>query len=158
MLKKVKQPIEIDVHDIEYLICHVGMLWRRLLGTKIKTLGISTTDKRVLFSIGRHPGLTQIEIANHLELEPQNLIRSLDKLESQGWIEKRPRSEDRRVKCLFITPSAKKIIAEIKAMGHAIKPQILAGIDEKKMQILIQQLSLIRENLFKELEAVEEDE
>lgn len=143
-----------DIHDIEYLICHVAMLWRRLLHTKIKPLGISGTEKRVLFCIALNPGLTQVKIANLLELEPQNLMRSLDKLEKQGLITKTPDKKDRRVKCLFITKEAKKMVAQIQAIGNDIKPEILSGIENKKIQILVKQLSEIRENLFRELSTV----
>jgi MarR family transcriptional regulator for hemolysin len=152
MSKKLKNdPIEVDIHDIEYLVCHVGNLWRKLLGIKIKSLGINVTEKRVLFAIGRYTGLTQIKIANLLELEPQNLIRSLDKLEKLGWIQKCADPDDRRVKCLSLTPQGKKMISQIQTLSNSIKPQILEGFDEKKIQQVVKHLSDMRENLFREL-------
>jgi MarR family transcriptional regulator for hemolysin len=152
MSKKLKNdPIEVDIHDIEYLVCHVGNLWRKLLGIKIKSLGINVTEKRVLFAIGRYTGLTQVKIANLLELEPQNLIRSLDKLEKLGWIQKCADPEDRRVKCLSLTAQGKKMILQIQTLSNSIKPQILEGFDEKKIQQVVKHLSDMRENLFKEL-------
>jgi MarR family transcriptional regulator for hemolysin len=146
------RPLSIDIHDIEYLICHVGNLWRRLIGNKIKSLGICITEKRVLFAVARHPGLTQIQLANLLELEPQNLMRSLDKLEKLKWIEKKADQKDRRAKCLFVTDAANKVIAKIQKISSEAKPQILSGIDEKNLKKLVGQLGDIRENLFKELE------
>ena len=76
--------VNLCVHDIEYQICHVGNLWRHLLGIKIKSLNIGVIEKRALFSIQSYPGLTQVQVANFLELEPQNLIRVLDSLEKQS--------------------------------------------------------------------------
>ena len=152
MLKKPNlNANDMDVHDIEYLVCHVGNLWRRLLGVKIKSLGVTVVEKRVLFAIARHPGLTQIQIANLLELEPQNLVRTLDKLESQHWIQKCNDPNDRRVKCLSVTKEAEKIIAQIKELSNSIKPQILAGMNEKEAQAVVKYLADIRENLFREL-------
>lgn len=149
--KEYEYNYQLDVEDIEYLICHVSMLWRRLLNSKIKHLNISATEKRVLICIGRNPGLTQVQIANLLELEPQNLIRSLDKLEQQEWIAKQADANDRRSKCLFITDKAKKIISQVKEINESVKPQILTGMDKKQIEQLIQALTHVRENLFEEL-------
>ena len=142
---------QLDVENIEYLICHIAMLWRRVLNAKTKSLGIYGTERRVLVCIAHNPGLNQIQIANLLELEPQNLLRSLDKLEQLNWIKKCADKNDRRTKCLFITEEAKKIVAQLKSINKSIKPQILSGLNEEKIQQLLLHLTLIRDNLFKEL-------
>lgn len=146
------QTCSVNIYDIEYLVCHVGLLWRRLLNAKIKSLGISSNEKRVLFCIAHNPGLTQVQIASLLDLEPQNLMRSLDKLEKQGWIQKKTSENDRRIKCLSITPQAKKIITKIKTISDDIKPQVLTGIDSKQIQQVISQLTKMRENINQQLE------
>ena len=145
---------ELDVQDIEYLMCHVMMLWRRVVNSQIKSLGINATEKRVLVCISRNPGLTQTQIANILELEPQNLIRSLDKLEKQNWIKKCADTNDRRTKLLFTTEEAKPILNQIKKINASVKPQILFSINEKEIKELIHHLTNIRENLFKELDKI----
>ncbi len=146
-----------DTHDIEYLVCHVGLLWRRLLNSKIKSLGFSGTEKRVLFCIAHNPGLNQVQIATLLDLEPQNLMRSLDKLEKLQLIEKHASPNDRRIKCLSIKPEAKKIIAQIKAISDGIKPQILTGVDAKNIQLVTKQLAQMRENIISQLDNIEKD-
>lgn len=151
MSKKEHNQFELDMHDIEYLVCHVGNLWRRLLGKKIKSLGISVTEKRVLFAVARHPGKTQIQIANLLELEPQNLIRSLDKLEQLNWIQRCADPNDRRVKCISITDEGQKVISQIREISNEIKPQILCGLNDENVLVTVKNLTEIRENLFREL-------
>ena len=148
---------EADIFDIEYVVCHVGLLWRRLVNAKIKSLGVSGTEKRVLFCVARHPNLTQVQIAKILDLEPQNLIRTLDKLEQQGWIEKLADPEDRRVKCIVATISAKKIIKQINEISESVKPEILKGIDSTKIKAVVNNLASMRENLIQQLEQVEKE-
>ena len=146
-----------DIHDIEYLICHVNSLWRRFLNSKIKNLGISGTEKRVLFCIAQNPGMTQVQIAKLLELEPQNLVRVLDRLSEEEWIEKKLDPEDRRVKCLSVTAKAEVIIAKIKNMGNKAKAEILAGVDNQEAKVLLASLSFMRANLLAQLEETGED-
>ena len=144
-----------DTYDIEYLVCHVGLLWRRLLNAKIKSLGISGTEKRVLFCIARNPGLTQVQIAALLDLEPQNLMRSLDRLEKHNWIQKELDENDRRIKCLYTTAEAKKILTKIQSISDQVKPAVLAGIDPKTFQTILNQLAKMRENILQSLELEE---
>lgn len=153
--KVAMEPIPYDSHDIEYLVCHVGLLWRRLLNAKAKALGISGTERRALFAIARHPGHTQAQLAMHLDLEPQNLMRAIDKLEKEKWIIKQSDANDRRVKHLYMTPKAKKIINEINVLSDHLKPLILSGIDPKQLQIVQCHLQKMRENVLAQLALIE---
>lgn len=143
---------EADQDDIEYLVCHVGLLWRRLINDRVKALGLSGTEKRILCCIDRHPGMTQIRLAKLLDLEPQNLTRVLDNLEKQKLIEKRADCTDRRVRCLYLTAAAKKVIQRIVALSNEVKPDILSGIPEKNLKTAVRQLNAIRANLLAQLE------
>lgn len=155
MAYKQKPSVDLlDIDDIEYLICHIAMVWRRLVYTKIKSLKISGTEKRVLFCVARFPGSTQIQVAHLLELEPQNLMRSLDRLEKRGWIAKTADKTDRRAKCLFITEEAKIIIKKIKLISDRLKPEILAGLSPQEVANMVKKLSNIRQNLLSQLEDV----
>jgi MarR family transcriptional regulator for hemolysin len=158
MQKQAKPTIcDFETDDVEYLICHAAMLWRRLVAIKIKSLGVSITEKRILFCIARNPGLTQVQIAKLLDLEPQNLMRSLDKMEKQNWIEKQADPKDRRVKCLRTTPHAKKIISKINAVADEVKLQVLGEMNPKKIQGAVNHITEIRENLLallKDLDSV----
>lgn len=142
---------QLDVEDIEYLICHITLLWRRIINNKTKHLGITSTERRALCCIDRNPGLTQIQIAGLLELEPQNLIRVLDKLEKLNLIKKCPDPDDRRNKCLFVTEEAAHLVTQLRSINKSIKPQILSSLNPNETQQLLDRLAVIRDNLYKEL-------
>ncbi|MDX1900880.1 MAG: MarR family transcriptional regulator [Gammaproteobacteria bacterium] len=146
---------EADQNDIEYLVCHVGLLWRRLINDRVKALGLSGTEKRILCCVNRHPGITQIQLAKLLDLEPQNLTRVLDRLDQQKLIQKRADCSDRRVRCLHVTAAAKKLIQRIVALSNEVKPNVLAGIPEKNLQTAVRQLNAIRANLLAHLQETE---
>lgn len=156
-----KLPIQhsaLDTSNIEHMVCHVGALWRRLLNSRVKALGVSGTEMRALLCISHNPGLTQIQIATLLDVEPQNLQRSLDKLEKADWLHKEMDANDRRIKCLYVTPKAKKIISQIQSVREDVKPQVLAGLDAKTAQLVAGHLSKMHQNLMQLLDAEEEDE
>ena len=146
-----------DINDIHQLVCNVGSLWRRLFNAKIKSAGVSGNEARILLCVSRNPGLTQIQVATLLDLEPQNLMRSLDKLEKLGWIQKQADANDRRIKCLHITSGATKILTTIHAVIGSIKPQVLSGLEKTNVDLVVTQLGKMRENLVQQLTSEEKE-
>lgn len=133
--------------DIEFLICDTALLWRRLLNSQTKLIGISNIERRIIINVERAPGSTQIEIANLLEIEPQNLIRPLDKLVAGNLIEKRPDPKDRRSNSLFITQQCRTVLAKIYKMMDAMRPIALANLSTKEIWQLKKNILKIKGNL-----------
>ena len=152
-MTKEQKTFDSTSDEIEFLICDVSNLWRKVLNFHTKILNVSNVERRILATIGRNPGWTQVQIAHYIDLEPQNLIRILDKFESQGWIEKRANPNDRRVKCLYVTAIAEPILEQIAAVRHQVRPDLLAGIPASEMESLTATLNEIKINLSNHLEA-----
>ncbi len=133
--------------DIEFLICDTALLWRRLLNSQTRLIGISNIERRIIINVERTPGATQIEIANLLEIEPQNLIRPLDKLVAENLIEKRPDPKDRRSNTLFITQQCRTVLAKINKMMNTMRPIALANLSTEEIEQLKENLVKIKGNL-----------
>lgn len=72
-----------------------------------------------LYLIGKNNGvISQQELANQLIMDKVSLVRILDVLESDGFIERKTNPHDRRQHLLNITSKAEPWIQEI---GNAIK-------------------------------------
>lgn len=134
-------------NDIEFLICDVAILWRRIFGLLTKDLGISNIERRIILNIDRHPGSTQIEIANLIDIEPQNLIKPLDKLIELQWIEKHADPKDRRIKRLFITKNCQPVLKEIHKIGDTLRPIILNYMNEKETRKFLENITTMQEKL-----------
>ena len=133
--------------EVEFLICDTASLWRRLFNVETKPLGVTNVERRIIIGVSRHPGATQVEIAQLLEIEPQNLIRPLDKLVAENLIEKRPDANDRRSNRLFITASCKTILTKIDKMADKLRPIALAGLSAEQIKQLKTTIVQIKKNL-----------
>ena len=134
--------------EIEFLLCDVANIWRKVLNSHTDKLGIRACERRVLYAIKRFPGSTQVHIADLVDLEPQSLTRILDKLEANQWIEKRNDQQDRRVKRLYCTQAAEPLIVRIQAIGDdMIRPKALTGVDEDALDTMYSVLLKVKHNL-----------
>lgn len=70
-------------------------------------LKISPTDLRALYSIGLDPGLTPKHVAELLDITTGSVTPLLDRLETHGYIERRPHPTDRRSMTLHPTPAGR---------------------------------------------------
>ncbi|MBK2125501.1 MarR family winged helix-turn-helix transcriptional regulator [Fangia hongkongensis] len=142
---------------LEFAVCDTGLLIRKLYNIHAKTLGLNVLDRRALIHIHFRPNLTQVELAGHLEIEAQNLIRVLDRLVSQGYIEKVAHPSDRRAKCIQITDKGNHILNRLNHKVAQSYQQMLEGISEEDQTALLNTLEALKSNLSQVLSTLEEE-
>jgi MarR family transcriptional regulator, transcriptional regulator for hemolysin len=139
--------------EIEFLICDTANLWRRLLNSQNKSIGITNIERRIIINVDRNPGISQIELAHLLDIEPQNLIRPLDKLVTENLIEKKPGISDRRSNRLFVTKQGYPILTQINKIVDVIRPVALVGLSNKEIDEMKKNILRIKKNLEKNIES-----
>lgn len=134
-------------NEIEFILCDAAYLWRRALSLQNKYLGLTNIERRIIIKVDSNPGATQIEIANLLEIEPQNLIRPLDKLVAEQLVEKRADEKDRRSNRLFITKQCAPLLKKINKLSDEFRPIALVGLTAAEIKKLSQDLTKVKKNL-----------
>ncbi|WP_119344208.1 MarR family winged helix-turn-helix transcriptional regulator [Facilibium subflavum] len=132
---------------LEFAICDTGLLIRKLYNIHAKSLGLNVLDRRALVHIHFRPKQTQIELAGHLEIEAQNLIRVLDRLVNQGYIKKVPHPSDRRANCIQITSSGEEILNKLNQKVAQSYQQMLKDISPESQENLLHTLETLKANL-----------
>ena len=72
-----------------------------------------------LSAIARQPGVDATRLASAVAFDRSTLGNVLERLETKGWVERKPSPEDRRVKLLHITDAGEQLL-------DAIEPRVLA--------------------------------
>jgi len=104
----------------------------------------------ILSRLERQPGMSQNELATICEVEPITVARLVDRLELRGLVERRSDPSDRRIRRLHLLPAAKPILETITQAREAMSERIIAGLDEKTRETLIDALLVIKENIANE--------
>jgi len=92
-------------------------------------------------------GLTQTALARKVGIEGSTLVRLLDRLQANGWIERRDVPGDRRAKRVVPTAKAKTLQHEVTVIAQALRERLLAGIDPARVAIAAEVLSQLRQRL-----------
>jgi MarR family transcriptional regulator for hemolysin len=62
-------------------------------------------------------------------------------------VERRPDPGDRRAKRLFLKPAARPLVERLGQLGETLMGEVLAGLDEQAIELMLRQLTHTKENL-----------
>jgi MarR family transcriptional regulator, transcriptional regulator for hemolysin len=118
---------EQDWH-VGYLISDVGRMMRTVFDRRVRRIGLTRAQWLVLTRLNRHPGASQSELAEMLEVEKATAGRMIDRLERNGWVERRADMGDRRVNRLYLTAEAERIQAALRRISQQTVDDALAAL------------------------------
>jgi MarR family transcriptional regulator for hemolysin len=138
--------------EILFTISDVGRLLRTYADQKARLYGMTRAQWAVLLRLERREGLKQSELAEALDIQPITLTRLVDRLCTNGLIERRADPNDRRAKQLYLTPAARPLIEHILDHVEDLAGTVLDGIETKDVDLMLGKLGLARENLRRAIE------
>ena len=133
--------------EFAFLINDVGRLLRTYADQQARQFGMTRAQWAVLARLEYAEGLKQSELAELLDLQPITLTRLVDRLCTNGLIERRADPADRRAKRLYLTEQARPLMNRLADLGENIMATVLEGLDAAKIEQMTADLSGVRDNL-----------
>lgn len=130
-----------------FLLKDVSRLYTQRFEQHAASLGLTLAQCRALVRLADCEGVSQVRLAELTDLEPMTLVRILDRMESEGWLERRSDPRDRRVRCLYLTSKAKPLLDDVRRLIDETRLEALAGIPKRQRELLVQLLDTVRGNL-----------
>lgn len=119
-------------------------------------MGITRSQWWVLAFISRNDGLPQTQLAHELDVGKVALGSLIDRLQTSGFVERRPDAKDRRVKRVFLTDKARLLIKKIGPITDSFNSRILEGVSREDLELTSRTLYTMKQNLI--ALAAEQDE
>lgn len=116
---------------------------RALFDARVKERGLTLSRARTLLILSKHPGLNQRELAEELDIETPTLVRLLDGMEKQGFIERRNVEGDRRAKQIAMTLAGEQAAEEVLSLARELRMDLLHGVSEEDMATAVRVLRAI---------------
>lgn len=132
---------------IGFLFGDIARLSRQAFNRRAAALGLSLAQWRVLAVLARREGLSQVKLAEILEIQPMTLVRQIDRLEAIGLVVRRPDPDDRRAVRLGLTPAADPLIAHMRRIADELWNSALSGFPPEARDRLHADLERIKASL-----------
>ena len=142
--------LQVSGYDMErnlgFVISDLHRLITTAMDKELKTLGLTRSQLRIILHLSRRDGLTQVRIAEDLEMGKVAVGGLLDRLQGKGLVQRKPHPTDRRATHVFLTPSAEALYNPIVESGRYVMGRMLAGISTRKQKELIDLLLTVKQN------------
>jgi DNA-binding MarR family transcriptional regulator len=135
------------LRNFGFLVKDVSRLSALNFERHAEATGLTLAQWKVMAYLKRHQGITQVRLAELTDTDPMTLVRLLDRMERDGWVERRPDPEDRRARRLYLLPSAEPLLRRMWPMADRARAEALAGLSEPEREQLMNMLELIHSNL-----------
>src|SRR4051812_49444904 len=122
-------------------------LLRNYIDHRAKGRGTTRAQWIVLFRLWQQEGLSQVDLADVLELQPISLVRLLDRLVEHGLLERRPDPQDRRANRLFLTRAGRQLVDDLDTLRDSIAADLLQDISTQALETGLDVLRDIKERV-----------
>jgi MarR family transcriptional regulator, transcriptional regulator for hemolysin len=131
------------LRNFGYLLKDLGRLYTRRFEERAQALQLTLPQCKALGYLSRNEGISQARLAELVEIDPMSMVRILDYMEAEGWVERRADPNDRRARCLFIKGNARAILDEIWQLADETRTEFLGDLSEEECARLIDMLERI---------------
>ena len=129
-----------------FLLKETSRLYVRRFEQRADALGLTLAQCKVLIYLADHEGISQVQLGDLTDLEPMTLVRVLDRMESNGWLERRSDPADRRARRLYLKSKGKPLVDEIWHLVDLTRREAFLGIPRKHADLMFELLEKIQSN------------
>jgi MarR family transcriptional regulator, transcriptional regulator for hemolysin len=122
-------------------------LLRNHIEHRAKIRGTTRAQWIVLFRLRQQEGLSQVDLADVLELQPISLVRLLDRLVEHGLLERRHDPKDRRANRLFLTASGRRLVDDLDGLRDSIALEVLRDVSSPAIETSLETLREIKDRI-----------
>ena len=102
---------------------------------------------KVLGHLSRNEGISQARLAELTDTDPMTLVRTLDRMQQDQWIERRPDPEDRRAHRLYLREAAKPIMNRMWKIADQARQEALSALSLAEREQLVSLLERVHDVL-----------
>lgn len=136
-----------DNRELFDALATVNRKLRSVFDARVKERGLTLPRARMLFALARKEGLNQRELAEELDIETPTIVRLLDGMEKQGFIERRVELSDRRAKQIHMTDVGRSVADEIQKLASDIREEVLGGLQPQEIAVALKVVCKIATNI-----------
>ncbi|WP_217596955.1 MarR family winged helix-turn-helix transcriptional regulator [Cohnella sp. GbtcB17] len=135
----------------------IGMIARALdsiSNIEFKSFDLTKGQYLYLVRICEHPGIIQEKLAEMIKVDRTTAARAIQKLEANGFIERKDDPDNLKIKKLFPSEKGRTVYPYIKRENDYSDEVALSGLSDVEKDILISLLRRVRINVEKDWDFV----
>ncbi len=133
--------------QLGFLLKDTTRLYTRRFEERAQALSLTLPLCRALLHLENNEGVSQKRLSELTELDPMTLVRILDRMEADGWVQRRFDPADRRAHTLWLTSKSRPVLEHIGRLIAETRAETLHGVSNEERSTLIGLLERVHANL-----------
>ena len=130
-----------------FLVYDVARAFTNAYAKLMAPLGLTRPQARVMACVTRYPGITQADLCEWIGVGRMAMSGLLDRMESKDLVSRSEDPSDRRVKRVFLTRNARKMLPDLQTIADTLYEKSMSSIKTKDLKVTMEVLSNIKLNL-----------
>jgi len=131
-----------------FFVSQMTRMWRSEIDRRLAVHGLTESLWVTLFHLSRlGDQVTQKDLAEAVGVKGPTMVKTLDKLEAEGFIERRSLATDRRAKTIHLLDKAAGKLTVINEVVTNLRNEIFADIDETDIATSLKVINHISQKL-----------
>lgn len=122
---------------------------RTVFDARVKQRGLTLARARTLLTLIEQEGLYQKELAEVLEIENATMVRLIDGLERQAFVERQAVAGDRRAKRIVMTKEGKELAQQVVDLAVEVRADLLEGISDDELNTALKVMHKMSDSMSK---------
>ncbi|MCV0393977.1 MAG: MarR family transcriptional regulator [Rhizobiaceae bacterium] len=122
-------------------------LSRTALAARLQAHGFYAGQDQVMLALRDEDGQTPGQLAGRLGVRPPTITKTINRLQAQGFLDKRASDTDARQAKVHLTETGREAIRSIEKAVRKSEKQALRGFDKKDQKTLAKLLARLEANL-----------
>ena len=133
--------------DIGIRLSVLARLLRNSFDRQVSNLNVTRSQWAMIVVVARNPGATQRVIAEALEMSEASAGRLIDRLCSDGLLERQERYDDRRARAVYLTKAAEPLLAKLAEIARQGELRVFREFSQEELEALKGYLDRIYKNV-----------
>ena len=116
------------------------------LDRALRELGLYCGQDTLLLLLAQEEGLTQVQLAQRMNCEPQTVNKTLRRMQRAGLVERRSDPDDGRLTHVFLTPQGCALVQPLREIVSRCEQRLTAGLTGEERLLVRRLLMHMRGN------------
>lgn len=120
-----------------FLSNHLARLFTQALGQALQPLDVAVAQFMVLLELWREDGLTQRDLLLRLDVEQGTMTSTLNRMERDGLIVRRPHPRDGRAQTIHATAQARRLQTTSIDAARSVNQAACAALTRREQKMMV---------------------
>lgn len=122
--------------NISLRISVLARILRNNFDRQVSALNVTRSQWAMIAVVAHQPGATQRMVADALEMSEASAGRLVDRLCTEGLLERRARDDDRRARAVYLTDAARPLLDRLSIIAEQNEDRLFRDFSDTELNTL----------------------